>query len=215
MAQPLQERVYSELRMSILQRRLESGYPLTEKEIAGRFGVSRTPVRAALGRLEAEGLLKRRGDALVVARLTPEDVRNLLTMRISMDGIAARLAVEHITEQEIRELDRLCSRMEKMMAKHPRECAENDRKFHELIAEASQNPYLITFYHQHFDNLQAFRLFSYSSPGMVDRTITDHRAIYQAIKQRKTQEAEALSREHVENVLTTIVDALQGHAIQW
>ncbi|RJQ04678.1 MAG: GntR family transcriptional regulator [Bacillota bacterium] len=214
-AYSLQDKVYSELRKSILQRKVESGHHFTEKEVAARFGVSRTPARAALNRLETEGLLKRDGQALVVARLTPEDVRNLLIVRIALDGVAARLAVEHITDSEVEELDHLCTLMEETIAEHPRESADNDRKFHEAIAQASRNPYLSLFLRQNFDNLHAFRLFSYSSPGMTERTIIDHRSIYQAISHRRADEAEARSREHVENVLKTIVDALQGQAIQW
>ncbi len=118
------------------------GDRLVESELAERFGVSRTPVREALQRLETQSMLARDGRSLIVAALDHNQLAELYVVRSELEGLAARLAARHATEEEVRVL-RAMVREDAALLGDPQALARANRRFHKQIHLASHNRYLV------------------------------------------------------------------------
>ena len=118
------------------------GDRLVESELAERLGVSRTPVREALQRLETQSLLERDGRSLIVASLDHSQMAELYVVRRELEGLAARLAAKHATEEEIRVLQDMVTADDALVS-NPPALSRANRRFHEQIHLASHNRYLV------------------------------------------------------------------------
>ena len=118
------------------------GDRLVESELAERFGVSRTPIREALQRLETQKVLKRDGRSLIVASLDHNQLAELYVVRGELEGLAARLAARHATPEEVRVLQEMVAEDHALLG-DPKALSRANRRFHRQIHRASHNRYLV------------------------------------------------------------------------
>lgn len=195
--------VYDSLRDAIWEGRFAHGERIREEEIAGVLGVSRTPVREALQRLQQRGLLVvGPGRGLMVAQLSKQQVFELYAMREILEGSAARFAARHANEAEIEILYRL-----------QRELAESgsdaltlinlNRRFHQSIYEAAHNQYLLQTLDTLNDSLALLHSTTFRVPNRRPETDEEHRRIVAAIENRDPDAAEKAAREHIRQAQRT------------
>lgn len=194
-----QPQVYQVLRKAILSEEIKPGEKLVERKIAMKLGVSRTPVREALRMLETEGLVKhipRRG--VVVTRLSPQEAWEIYQIRSVLEGLAARLAAEWITEEEIEHIEGLIKEMEKAVeAKDLAYLNELNSRFNDAIYGAARSPRLKQMISNLYDYIASFARVGYNLPGRIQEVLAEHKAIFEAIKRGDVEEAERLARAHV------------------
>ena len=195
----LWERVYGYLRSEILDGRLEPGTELAEVALADQLGVSRGPIREAIGRLASEGLVTvrpRRG--AVVSPLSKAEFLELYQVREAIERMAVQLAVPRITAEQLAELAALNVRMDAAARnKDVTSFFEANTSFHALLLEASGNEKLQAFYQQLRGQLGRYRLGSLTLRGTLQRSVSEHAAILAAVKRRDADRAARLMAEHI------------------
>jgi DNA-binding GntR family transcriptional regulator len=195
----LWQRVYDHLREEILSGRLQPGAELAEVAISEQLGVSRGPLREAIGRLEAEGLVTvrpRRG--AVVSSLSKEEFLELYQVREALEMMAVRLAVPRLTAEDVDALQGLIE----TMAHHAEhdgvtEFFEANAAFHARLLEASGNGKLQTLYRQLLGQMGRYRIRSLILRGNLQRSVAEHAAILRAAKRGDAERAAHLMSEHV------------------
>ncbi|HEX6662062.1 MAG TPA: GntR family transcriptional regulator [Gaiellaceae bacterium] len=195
----LWQRVHERLREQILSGELEPGAELAEVALSEKLGVSRGPIREALGRLASEGLVivrPRRG--AVVRSLSKEEFLELYQVREALEMMAVRLAVPRLGKEDLEELQRLND----TMAQHA-ERNEVDRffdanvAFHSRLLEASGNGTLQELYRQLVGQLGRYRLRSLTLRGNMQRSVAEHAALLRAAKRGDAERAAHLMCEHI------------------
>jgi DNA-binding GntR family transcriptional regulator len=196
----LREQVFDHLREEILSSRLEPGTELSEVALARSLGISRGPLREALGQLTAEGLVTivpRRG--AVVTRLTRQEFIDAYQVREALESLALRLAVPRLSVAEKAELHAMCEAMEREAAAgNTTRFFEINRDFHSLFVHASGNRKLEAVHSQLI--AQMGRLMSKSAElrGGLEQSAAEHRAILAAIDDSDADLAARLLEEHIE-----------------
>jgi DNA-binding GntR family transcriptional regulator len=196
----LREQVFDHLREEILSSRLEPGTELSEVALARSLGISRGPLREALGQLTAEGLVTivpRRG--AVVTRLTRQEFIDAYQVREALESLALRLAVPRLSATEKAELHKMCEAMERAAeAGNTTRFFEIKRDFHRLFVRASGNRKLEAVHEQLI--AQMGRLMSKSAElrGGLEQSAAEHRAILAAIDDSDAELAARLLEEHIE-----------------
>ncbi|MBE3588443.1 MAG: GntR family transcriptional regulator [Thermoanaerobacteraceae bacterium] len=206
---PLREMVFESLREAIIQGRLKPGERLMEVQLAEEMGVSRTPVREAIRKLELEGfvvMVPRKG--AYVAGISVKDIVDVFEVRAAMEGLAAGLAAERITEEELDELERALLKTTEVSGKSIDALVESDTEFHEIIYRASRNERLVQIISNLSDQIQRFRTTSLSQPGRTRLALEEHKHIVEAISDRNVELAQTLAREHIENAEQSLLNAL-------
>ena len=137
----LRNRVFQSLEQDILNGKYPSGTNLTEKDLCEEFGVSRTPLREALCQLELEGLVECiPNKGAVVLGISEQDVNDIYTIKLTLDGLAARLAAERITPEELTDLEETVNLTEFYVNKDDiNKVLELDSRFHDIICRAGKN----------------------------------------------------------------------------
>jgi DNA-binding GntR family transcriptional regulator len=190
------EFVYNQLRSEIVGRQLLPGERLREVDIAGRLGVSRTPVREALKRLESDGLIAANGArVLVVAELSHSKVMELYAMREVLSGAAARFAAEQASPLEIEHLKQLAASPDAIA--NPEAAAALNRRLHDAIARAAHNDYLLRAMMVLSDAMALLGDTTYSVPGRIESGRQENAKIVDCIVTRKPDEAEEAARKHI------------------
>jgi DNA-binding GntR family transcriptional regulator len=195
----LWQRVYEHLRTAILEGRLEPGAELTEVALAEQLGVSRGPLREAIGRLAAEGLVTvspRRG--AVVRSLSKEEFLELYQVREALERMAVQLAVPRLTDEQFDGLTALNEEMASHATGNEVEAFfEDNLSFHARLLEASGNEKLQELYRQLLDQLGRYRLRSLMLRGNLQRSVSEHKAILRAAKRGDAERAAQLMAEHI------------------
>jgi len=208
---PLRELVLEAIREAIKNGTLQPRERLMEIQLADDLGVSRTPVREALRKLEQEGfivMVPRKG--AYVSDLSMKDVADVFEIRAALDGLAGGLAAERITEEELELMERmLVEKGEAINQNDIDKLVEADTKFHEAMYMASRNERLSTIISNLREQIQRFRLTSLSVPGRREDSLKEHRQILEAIQARDIQLARQLAQEHIENAETVLIDSLK------
>ena len=205
-ARDLGEAAYARIRAAIRDGSLAPGERLTEVDLAARFGVSRTPVRQAIARLEAEGLLThepRRG--LSVTRPDHQQVVELYVMREVLEGAAARLAAQHASETEIAAMAEILG-AEPAAFGDAAALAEVNQRLHGLLYLAAHNRYLLRSLEQLAATMSLLPTLL-THGGRAEAAHAEHRAILAAIGRRDGDAAEAAARAHAR--------AAQKHRLAW
>lgn len=195
---PLGENAYTRIREAIRSGNLQPGDRVTESEIASWLSMSRTPVREAILRLEAEGLLThapRQG--LVVARLDYQAVIELYTMRAVLEGTAARLAATHASDVEIEALRDMLAAEHNLDATQAKQASQLNRRFHETIYRAAHNRYLLKSLGALGDAMVLLGNTTLALPGRHDTALAEHANILKAISNRDPTTAEEVARDHI------------------
>ncbi|KUJ85678.1 GntR family transcriptional regulator [Ruegeria marisrubri] len=172
------------------------GDRLVESELAERFGVSRTPIREALQRLETQSLLERDGRSLIVASLDHNQMAELYVVRRELEGLAARLAARHATEEEIRVLREMVEADDKLVG-DPNALSRANRRFHEQIHLASHNRYLVQQLDLVHRTMALMATTSLAAQGRGEIAQNEHKGIVDAIEARDEERAEKALKDHI------------------
>ena len=202
-ASSLEERVYLQLEEEILSGKLSRGEQLKEVAIAKRLDVSRTPVRGALHRLAEDGLVTLSANkGATVVGITAADIEDIYAVRMRLEGLAARLAAERMSEAEREEL-RSCFELSEfyMIKNNDERCGELDSEFHSIIFKASGSRHLCKILSDLHKNIKAYRRLSLSRPERAEKSIMEHKEILEAILSGNADEAERKSSIHIHNAL--------------
>ena len=194
--QTLREKILETIRDAILKGTLKPGERVSEPELAERFGISRTPIREAFRQLESEGYLEvmpRKG--AVVASLSERDVVEFYSIKSILEGHAARIAAERMSERDLERLETINAKLEQI-------ATEGDIKtffrvhneFHELFIKASGNDKLTELINQLVLKFNRLRLASLAQPGRMAISVQEHRKIIEAFRNHDGDKAENLVR---------------------
>ncbi|MCP5074360.1 MAG: GntR family transcriptional regulator [Rhodobacteraceae bacterium] len=178
------------------------GDRLVESELAERFGVSRTPVREALQRLETQSMLARDGRSLIVASLDHNQMAELYEVRKELEGLAAALAAKHASEEEIRVLYGMIEADRKMI-NHPQLLARANRRFHSQIHLASRNRYLIRQLEMVHRFMALLTETSLAAEGRGEEALNEHKSIVDAIANGDDEAADAALKQHLSYAFET------------
>lgn len=193
---------YDLLVEAIDQGAFRPGERLVESELAERFGVSRTPIREALQRLQTQGVVARDGRSLVVSALDHDQLGELYAVRAELEGLAARLAAQHAAPEEVRVLWELIRR-DRERVDRPDLLAQANKRFHRQIHLASHNRYLIQQLDMVHRSMALVANTSLSAPGRGRESVEEHEAIAHAIGARDGDGADAAIRAHLSRAFET------------
>jgi len=172
------------------------GARLVESELAERFGVSRTPIREALQRLETQGLLTRDGRSLIVASLDHGQMAQLYAVRAELEGLAARLAAQHAADEEIRVLQQMVAD-DHALLNDPDALSLANRRFHKQIHLASHNTYLVQQLDLVHRSMALMATTSLAAEGRSPAALEEHAAIVAAIAARDGEAAATALKLHL------------------
>lgn len=202
-------RVFQRLREDILSGKYKENDELRENTIGKELGVSRTPVREALRQLELEGLvtiIPNRG--AYVTGISHKDTWDIYTIRSMLEGLCARWAAEHITEEQMDELEEAILLSEFQMKKesgfNTEQIAALDGRFHAILYEASGSRILSHVLSDFHNYVKTARKSSIVSEERARKSIREHRQILRAIKDRDPEMAEQLANEHIMHVMQNL-----------
>ena len=178
------------------------GDRLVESELADRFGVSRTPVREALQRLETQSLLSRDGRSLIVASLDHNQLSELYVVRSALEGLAARLAARHATPEEVRVLKEMVAKDHALLG-NPGALSQANRRFHRQVHLASHNRYLVQQLELVHRSMALLATTSLALEGRDEAALTEHACIVDAIEAGDAEAADLALRTHISNAFET------------
>ena len=208
---PLREVVSETLRQAIQDGVLKPGERLMEIPLAEELGVSRTPIREAIRKLELEGfvvMVPRRGT--YVANISLKDITQVFEIRSALEELAAGLAAERITEEEIETLERMLVEIgDHMENKDMDSVVAADVEFHEVLYLASRNERLADIVHNLREQTYRFRSFSMNQPGRLRKTWEEHRQLVEAIATHNAPQARKLARIHMEHSEQTLLQGME------
>jgi len=210
----LSEQVLQRVTEAILTGELAAGTKIKEAELARQLGVSRGPLREAMGRLEAKHLIERTNTALQVVEPTLDELRDIYLVRAAMEGMACRLAATRMSDAEIDELDRLLDRhslSSELQAGSSYHQGADDEDFHFRIAYGSRNKLLIeTLCHELYFLVRFYRYRSSTRPGRAKDALAEHREIVAALRSRDGSRAEEVMRRHISHARANLIWAAGG-----
>ncbi len=208
---PLREIVFESLREAIIGGVLKPGERMMEIQLAEEMGVSRTPVREAIRKLELEGfvvMIPRKG--AYVAGISLKDINDVFEIRAALEGLAAGLAAERMTEEELEQMERLLVRKAEIIENNDLESiVEVDTDFHATLYKASRNERLIQILNNLREQIQRFRTTSLAVPGRMKDALEEHRKMVEALSERNVTLAQSLATEHIENAENVMLEALR------
>lgn len=209
---PLRDEVFNTLRERILKGTLKPGERLMEIHLADQLGVSRTPIREAIRMLELEGLVKmvpRKG--ALVAKISREDLQDVLEVRKALDTLAVKLACERITTEEIVRLKEAEEYFEKKLKDgDATEIAEADVAFHDVIQAASKNKRLKSMISNLAERIYRYRFEYIKQQSDGGKTLIDeHRQIIECIEKRNIEESIKAIEIHIDNQEMSIATQLE------
>jgi DNA-binding GntR family transcriptional regulator len=196
---------YDALRRAILAMDVyhsDADLRLDEKTVAAQLGVSRTPVREALARLEHEGLVRilpRRG--IYIVRKSKAEIIEIITVWAALEGMAARLVCDKATDEEIGTLRELFTEFEDGgLRSHLNEYSAANLRFHQRIIELCQSPLLLQMVTNLLIHVRAIRGRTIGEDDRAERSIVDHMHIIEALEARDAELAERLVKDHALNL---------------
>ncbi len=206
---PLVDIVYEILLDEIINFNYLPGTKIVESKIAENLGISRTPVRDAIGILEKEGFIEKSGKCAIVAPFDANDYFDLNNFRYVLEPLAAGYAAQRITDKELEKLFGYAQKVEyayksgeyKEMFK-----AEND--FHEYIMICSKNKYLIEAYDNIHPQMKRYRVYITADASLYNFLCDEHYFIYNSIKLKNKEIAEAALRRHISLLTTKSADEM-------
>ena len=204
---PLRDVVFNTLRQAILTGELKPGERLMEIHLANRLGVSRTPIREAIRKLELEGLvtmIPRRGAE--VAQITEKSMSDVLEVRRAMDALCAELACERITEEELEQLRRACEKFaQTVKTRDVKKIAQADVELHDIILQATGNSRLIQLVNNLSEQMYRYRFEYIKDLSQHESLVEEHKIIYESLVDRDTVRAAEAARIHIDNQRKAII----------
>ena len=208
---PLRDVVFNTLRKAILKGELKPGERLMEIALAERLGVSRTPVREAMRKLELEGLvvmIPRRGAQ--VANITEKDLNDVLEVRMALENLSIENACKKMTEEQLAELKRAAKVFEATMEEgNLVKLAEADVAFHEVIYQSSDTRRLNQVLNNLREQIYRYRVEYLKEEETRKLLVKEHDEIYEAIRNRDVKTAQEISYQHIENQREAIIRSIR------
>lgn len=202
----LRGQVFQEIREDILKGKFKENEELREATLGKELGVSRTPVREALRQLELEGLvhiIPNKG--AYVTGITEKDVHDIYMTRSMLEGLCARWAAEHISEEQIQEMEEVLLLTEYHLDRgNAEQLAELDGKFHEVLYDASQSRILRHILSDFHKYVQVARKRSVKKEDRAKKSLEEHREILNALRIGDADRAEELAHIHILNVMENL-----------
>ena len=212
--QPLREVVCESLREAIRKGVLKPGERIMEIKLAEELGVSRTPVREAIRKLELEGLvvmIPRKGAE--VAKITVRDLKDALEVRMAIDSLSVKLACERLDENDKTEIKQACVAFrEAVKSKNVQAIVEGDERFHNTIYRASKNQKLITIAMNLREQVYRYRFEYVKDFSYHENLIREHDQITEAILKGDVETAQKIMKEHIYNQEQIVIRNLQKEA---
>lgn len=209
---PLRDVVFNTLRQAILKGELKPGERLMEIALAEKLGVSRTPIREAMRKLELEGLvvmIPRRGAQ--VANITEKDLNDVLEVRIALENVAIEKACTRMSEEDMGRLWLAAKEFERTMAEgNLVRLAEADVAFHEIIYRASDNKRLNQVLNNLREQIYRYRVEYLKEEETRNVLVKEHEEITKAIRQRDVKKAQEISFRHIENQRRAIIQSIEA-----
>ena len=208
---PLRDVVFNTLRRAILRGELKPGERLMEIRLANKLGVSRTPIREAIRKLELEGLVlmvPRKGAE--VAEITEKNLRDVLEVRCALEELAVQLACDRIDEEGLEQL--------KSASLHFRDVldsdditliAQADEAFHDVIFTATDNGRLIQLLNNLREQMYRYRIEYLKKKEYYPQLLAEHEAIIAAIEGHDKEKATEITGQHINNQVDTVVGTLR------
>ena len=208
----LTEKVFSEIEQAILSGIYSVGDQLVESKISLELGVSRTPVREALKQLELEGLVTTiPNKGTFVVGVSTDDILDIYTIRVAVEGISSQLAAERVSDSEIKELETLVELQEFYVSKGDiLQLLQLDSKFHEIIYEISGSRVLKHTLASFHNQLKRARETSLLTAGRTIVAVKEHRDIFEAIAAKDSKKAKELTELHIANARDNILLTLKS-----
>ncbi len=201
----LADKVFKSLEADILSGKISAESVLSENKISTALGVSRTPVREALRRLEQEDLVAFESGKLVVLGVSERDLLDIFEIRVRIEGLAARRAAETITEEQLDQMTQVVDLQEFYSGKGDADMlGETDSRFHEMIYSFCGSRVLCDTLSSLHHRIERYRKSSMQAVGRAERATAEHRAILDALKQHDPDKAEQLLVRHIENARNNI-----------
>jgi DNA-binding GntR family transcriptional regulator len=212
-APSLRDQVYDILKNMIILREIQPGQKVPEEELCRKLGVSRTPIRETLCRLENEGIVRivpRRGAFVVVQ--SKQTVREILEIREALEGLVARLATQNMDAPTAERIMKSLARADRLAAAEPQPAkyTHADIEFHELLLKACDNQMLHNMMQVVNAHLQIIRLRTVVLPGRARKTVKEHFKIMEAVNRRDPDQAEDLMRQHIRSVRRVALDNIDA-----
>lgn len=208
---PLRDVVFNTLRKAILKGELKPGERLMEIALAERLGVSRTPVREAMRKLELEGLvvmIPRRGAQ--VANITEKDLNDVLEVRMALENLSIENACKKMTEEQLAELKKAAKVFEATMEEgNLVNLVEADVAFHEVIYQSSDNCRLNQVLNNLREQIYRYRVEYLKEEETRKLLVKEHDEIYEAIRNRDVKTAQEISYQHIENQREAIIRSIR------
>ena len=204
---PLREMVYEELKMQILKGSIIPGTRMMEVELAEEMGVSRTPIREAIRKLEKEGLVTiepRRG--AYASMISTEDMVEILEVRQDLEGLAAYFAADRMTKGQMEELKQVSNSYNEAVRQGNMEAMiKHDTRFHHIIVESCRNKILVQMIEQLQELVLRFRYIYYDNFRRAENMPEEHEAIVAAIAEGDADKARAAADIHIERLKELVI----------
>ncbi len=208
---PLRDVVFNTLRRAILRGELKPGERLMEIQLANKLGVSRTPIREAIRKLELEGLvlmIPRRGAE--VAKITEKNMQDVLEVRKALEKLAAELACDRISPEQVMEMREAAKDFENILKTGDvTQIAEADVRFHDIICFATDNQRLITLLNNLREQMYRLRVEYLKQTECYPQLLEEHNLIIRTIEEGRKEEASAIVEKHIYNQEVTVSDVIR------
>lgn len=208
---PLRDVVFNTLREAILKGELKPGERLMELQLAGKLGVSRTPIREAIRMLEQEGLavtIPRKGAE--VAKMTEKDMEDVLKIREALDELAASLACEQISGDELERLKQTMREFEEYTKTgEVKRIAEADVRFHDIIYQATRNPKLVNMLNNLREQMYRYRVEYLKDERNYPTLVREHNEIVEGLFGKDKQKVTAAMHDHVINQAAAVKEIIR------
>ena len=208
---PLRDVVFNTIRRAILRGELKPGERLMEIQLANKLGVSRTPIREAIRKLELEGLVlmvPRKGAE--VAEITEKNLRDVLEVRCALEELAVQLACDRIDPERMQQLLDAAAHFRDILGTADiTELGEADEAFHDVIFQATDNRRLIQLLNNLREQMYRYRIEYLKKKECYPQLLEEHAAIIQAIREHDKAKATEITVQHINNQVDTVVDTLR------
>lgn len=214
---PLRDIVFNTLRKAILRGELKPGERLMEIQLANKLGVSRTPIREAIRKLELEGLvlmIPRKGAE--VAQITEKNMQDVLEVRKALEELSVQLACERITAEQVEEMKMAAEDFRKVLKSGDvTKIAEADVKFHDIIFAATNNQRLITLLNNLREQMYRFRVEYLKQKECYPQLLEEHDKLIALISGGEVEEACELMGCHIDNQASTVSDVIRRDQVEY
>ena len=202
----LADQVFDHLENDILSGTYQRGESRTESKLSAELGVSRTPIREALRRLEQEHIIEESGKGSVVIGINEKDLEDIFMIRKSLECQVAALAAKNRTEEQLKQLREALEFQEFYLnKKDPDQIKLMDSRFHETLYKLSGSTAFYDTLVPLHKKIQKYRRASVTNSSRAEASVAEHRKIYEAIEAKNTALAAKYASEHVENAYKHIM----------